>query len=217
MKRNELVIEWKYYEAGIRTYRWSVVIVLLLIACVTPFWSVQANRSAQEIATATPTASIVGVIATVKTGEQDFINVRGGPGVDYALLGRLMAGEQVAAIGRSPGGDWVQILYPSAPGGVAWIYAWLVTLSGEVPIVEPPPLPTPLTTPTVNPTLAAQFIIDLPPTRLPTFTPPSAIKTPAFASNPSKPASPNPPTLYFILGLALIGILGLIISFVRIR
>ena len=118
-------------------------------------------------------------MATVNS-DQDQINVRGGPGTDYPIVGVLVAGQRVPALGRSLGGDWVQISYPGIEGGVAWVYSYYVTVDGELPIIEPPPTPTPRVTPTIDPTLAAQFVVELAPTRLPTFTPPPPVSMPTF-------------------------------------
>jgi hypothetical protein len=163
------------------------------------------------------TPPYTGVIATVLMGDNPEINVRSGPGIDYALVGRLPEGAQVPAIGRSIGGDWVQIRFTEAEGGVAWVYAYLVTLSGEVPLVEPPPTPTPRTTPTIDPTLAAQFIIEKVPTRLPTFTPPPPLEIPTYTlQEPVDTRSPEA-VLYAVIGLGILGILGLLMSFIRVR
>lgn len=190
---------------------------LLLAGFITlPNLSVYAMKGHSQATNPAPPVN-QGVTATVNTGDQDEINVRSGPGTYYALVGKLLAGQSVPAIGRSAGGDWVQIVLPSAPGGVGWVYSWLVTLSGELPVAEPPPPPTPRTTPTIDPTLAAQFIITMPPTRLPTFTPPPplAIQTFQTAAAP-RPAS-SPQVVYLIFGLGLVGVLGVLASFIRIR
>ena len=55
-----------------------------------------------------------------------------------------------------------------------------VTDPGPLPIVEPPPSPTPQYTATIDPTLAAQFVITIQPTRLPTFTEPAPIVIPTI-------------------------------------
>jgi hypothetical protein len=157
-----------------------------------------------------------GIVATVKSDDNADINVRGGPGIDYALLGKLLPGQQVPAVGRSPGGDWVQIAYPEAQGGVAWVYAHLVTLSGSLPVVELPPTPTPLVTPTLDPTLAAQFIREIPPTRLPTFTPPPPLVIPTYADEPL-PEQGRSTVIFIIAGLSILGVVGMLMSFIRVR
>jgi hypothetical protein len=128
-----------------------------------------------EVPTVTGTA--VGAMITV-TIDQDQINVRSGPNVVYPKVGVLLAEQSAPAKGKSAGGDWIQIEYPGAEGGVAWVYAPLVILSpGSVlPIVEPPSTPTPLYTNTIDPTLASQFVFTSEPTRLPTFTPAPPLK-----------------------------------------
>jgi hypothetical protein len=127
----------------------------------------------------------------------------------------LIAGQQVPALGRSIGGDWIEIAYPGVAGGIAWVYSPLVTLVGSVPVVEPPPTPTPRTTPTVDPTLAAQFIVEIPPTRLPTYTPPGALVIPTFPAETLPGAPGRIPFGLVIVGLGVIGFFGLLISFLR--
>ncbi len=112
--------------------------------------------------------------------DQEQVNVRAGPSTNYDIVGVLIVGQEVPALGRTVGGDWVQIAYPGVPEGVAWVYSPLVSVSSDLPIVEPPPTPTPQTTPTIDPTLAAQFINEIPPTGLPTFTPPPPLVIPTF-------------------------------------
>ncbi len=67
--------------------------------------------------------------------------------IDCELVGVLIAGQQAEALGRTPGGDWIQIVYAGVPGNVAWVYAPLVQIinlgAGALPIVEPPATPTP--------------------------------------------------------------------------
>lgn len=169
-----------------------------------------------SIPTVTGTPS--GAMAQVKaSGDQDQINVRSGPSsVYYDIVGVLVVGQQVPALGRSVGGDWVQIAYPGVPGGVAWVYAPLVDLSSSVPIVEPPPTPTPRVTPTIDPTLAAQFLVEIPPTRLPTFTAPPPLNLPTFEPVQSGGvAGGRVPMGLIIVGMSVVGLFGTLISFLR--
>ncbi|MDL1909542.1 SH3 domain-containing protein [Chloroflexi bacterium CFX6] len=121
-----------------------------------------------------------GVVVTVTYSEP--INVRGGPStVYYPIVGRVSPGDVLPALGVSPGNEWVQISFPGAPGGVGWVYAAYVTVSGgELRVVEPPPTPTPLATATINPTFAAAFISHPTETRMPTFTPPPPLTAPHY-------------------------------------
>jgi hypothetical protein len=165
----------------------------------------------------TPTAPVGVSIATVNIGDNPDINVRSGPSVDYPIIGKLLAGQQVPAFGRSPGGDWVQISFPQGPGGVGWVYSYLVTIAGNLPIAVPPPTPTPRVTPTIDPTLAAQFIREPVPTRLPTFTAPPPLELRTYPEAPPPRAIGGAPLMYAIIFLGLIGLLGTILSYLRMR
>lgn len=191
---------------------------LLIIILIGGVVNVGASQLEQipTVSVPTVTSSPVGAYVTV-TREFDQINVRGGPGGDgaYPVVGVLIAGQQVPALGRSEGGLWIQIAYPGAPGGVAWVYTPLVEVSGSLPIIEPPPTPTPRTTPTIDPTLAAQFIVEIPPTHLPTFTPPPPLSIPTFSAEENSPVTDRVPMGLVIIGMGLIGMFGLIISLLR--
>lgn len=149
----------------------------------------------------------------------DQVNVRTGPGTEeYEIIGVLISGQRAPALGRSPGADWIQIAYPGVEGGVAWVYAPLVTLEGQgiLPVVEPPPTPTPRVTATIDPTLAAQFnLLDITPTRLPTFTPADPIVQPTFANQSEAAAGRGFPPALAIIGLFIVGMFGTVISVLR--
>lgn len=165
---------------------------------------------------ATVTGTAVGALASVLPNEQGFANLRAGPNtLGYEIVGVLLVGEIVPALGISPGGSWVLVAYPGAQNGVAWVFSDLVDVSGSLPIVEPPPTITPRTTPTIDPTLAAQFLVEIQPTRLPTFTPPPPLVLPTLASDSPATVSENIPYALVILGLGIVGLFGLLISFLR--
>ena len=105
--------------------------------------------------------------------------------------------------------------YPGVPEGVAWVYSFLITLQGSLPVVEPPPTPTPLVTPTIDPTLAAQFIIEIAPTRLPTFTAPPPLTIPTYTLPPVSQNTAGIPMGFIIIGMAAVGVFGLFISLLR--
>lgn len=176
----------------------------------------------QKVAAQQPTGSIptvtgtpIGAYITVANTEPQ-INVRSGPSsYKYPPIGVLLNGETAPALGRSPGGDWIQIHYAGVPGNVGWVYAPLCNLSpnANLQIVEPPPTPTPITTPTLDPTLVAQFIPQFTPTRLPTFTPPAPLVIPTYAAARSETG--GIPLGLVVMLLALVGGLGSLISFLR--
>jgi len=153
---------------------------------------------------------------TILVPEQ--VNVRLGPAVGYEQVGVLIAGQRAPAIGRSPGGDWIQIVYPGVPGNVAWVYAPLVILEsspGLLPIVEPPPTATPRVTATLDPTLAAQFNLgQIEATRLPTFTPAQPVVPLEFEPTTEEGRGGFPPILA-ILTFFVVGLFGLMISLLR--
>jgi hypothetical protein len=194
----------------------AFIIFIGLLASTAP--GAQAGELAQQ-----PTGSIPTVTGT-PTGPQvrvnadnDYINVRSGPGTEYTAIGVLIAGEIVSAYGRTVAGDWIQIAYPGVEGGIGWVYSPLVTLisASELPIAEPPPKATPLVTATIDPTLAAQFIVDVPATRLPTFTQPPPLVISTF--EPAEPAAAGGgfPVGLIIVVFAAIGILGSLFSLIR--
>ena len=175
--------------------------------------SVLAQQPTGSIPTVTGTPA--GAFITVNL-DQEQINVRSGPSTYiYPPIGVLLMGQTAPALGKSPGGDWIQIQYPGVPGSVGWVYAPLVRLSSgaNLQIVEPPPTPTPASTPTIDPTLAAIFIISETATRLPTFTPPAALVIPTFTDASAVPQ--GVPIGLLIFGFGFVGALGALISFLR--
>ena len=178
---------------------------------------VHAQIPTGTIPTVTSTPS--GPIVSVRPGQnEDFINVRSGPNVLYPKIGVLLLGQTAPAKGRSPGGEWSLIEYPGVAGGMGWVYANLVSLTpGNLPIVEPPPEPTPAVTQTIDPTLAAQFIVTVAPTRLPTFTPPPPLVIPTYPVSSSTGIISGVPMGLVILVLLTVGILLGIFSFIQRR
>jgi len=164
----------------------------------------------------TVTGSPVTAYIFVLDNDQGFANVRSGPGtLGYEIIGVLVEGQQVPAIGRTVVGDWILIDYPGVPGGVAWVWKDLVEVRGNLPIISPPPTITPRVTPTIDPTLAAQFLVEVQPTRLPTFTAPPALVLPTFSAAQVQGASGRIPMGFVIIGMGVLGIFGLLISFLR--
>ena len=167
-----------------------------------------------------PQASLTGTPEGARIRVPEQVNVRLGPGIDYDQVGVLVAGQVAAALGRSPGGEWIQIIYPGVPGNVAWVYSAFVVLEnvqGQLSVVEPPPTPTPRTTSTIDPTLAAQFNLGSgPPTRLPTFTPAAPVVQPTLEQTDVEQTTAFPPIIA-IFGLFIIGLAGLFVSILRVR
>jgi len=180
--------------------------------------SVQAGDSRQQPTVSIPTVTGTPQGATIRVNaDQDQINVRSGPSTDYDIIGVMIAGQTAPALGRSAGGSWIQIGYPGVEGGVAWVYSPLVTLirSGDLPIIEPPPTSTPRITPTIDPTLAAQFVIDSPSTRMPTFTNPPTLEIPTYEVQEEVISTSTFPMGMLIVFFGIVGILGALFSLLR--
>lgn len=195
-----------------------ILLLLLLIAGVgvaaQPLVSssVFAQQPTGSIPTVTGTAT--GMIVRVNF-DLEIINVFSGPSEYlYPAVGILLKGQEVPVLGASEDGDYLQVYYPGVPGAVAWVYGPYVTIikNGRLPVIPAPETPTPASTPTLDPTLAAAFIDPVTPTRLPTFTPPPQLVIATFL--PDQTVTRVPMGL-LIFGLGVIGMFGLLISFLR--
>ncbi len=190
------------------------LLFLFLLLMLGPGSRASAAPSRQATVVSTVTGTPSGPFILVP----DEVNVRACPSVDCELVGVLISGQTAPALGRTPGGDWIQINYVGVPGNTAWVYAPLVRIEGAqgfLPVVEPPATPTPRVTATIDPTLAAQFSLGAAtPTRLPTFTPAAPVIQPTFESPGANGGGGFPPILA-ILGLLVVGLFGTVISFLR--
>ncbi len=197
-----------------RSLAWSFALCCAVILLSLTTLAAVPSAIQQAIIESTVTGTPEGPVIVVP----DQVNVRLGPGTNYDKVGVLIAGQEVPALGRTPGGLWIQIVYPGVPGSIAWVYAPYVVLDTAqqlLPIIEPPPTPTPRMTPTIDPTLAAQFNLgEAPPTRLPTFTPAEPVVQPTFEPEQVEGVRGIPPILA-ILGLLVVGLFGMVISFLR--
>lgn len=86
----------------------------------------------------------------------DTLNVRRGPGTNYAVIGRLTAGQSYEITGKNPVGDWLQF---DLNGQQGWVIANLVSVSGDsntVQVAENIPAPPP--PPTARPIADLRFV-----------------------------------------------------------
>ncbi len=102
---------------------------------------------AEAVATPTPQAAQ----ATVSQA----INVRGGPGTNYQIIGASQPGESFTIKGKDPTGAWWQVDYNGRDG---WLFGQLVSAQNTdaVPVAQnipapPPPTATPVPQPTQPP------------------------------------------------------------------
>ena len=200
------------------------ILVLLALACIEVALTLRVP-SLRHAAAQQPTGSIPTVTGTPSgptvavDPSLEWIYVYSGPSsLNYPAIGVLLTGIRVPALGRAEGNDdWIQIRYPGVPGSIGWVFALYVSLQGsggqELPRVDVPPTPTPASTPTIDPTLAAAFIPVEEATRLPTFTAAPPLAVPTFVEDAG--AAGRIPVGLLILGFAVVGVLGTMVSFLR--
>lgn len=112
-------------------------------------------------ATATPAAPEVPAGQPTIVAGPDGLNVRSGPGTNFAILAHVNPGTQFRVTGKYA--DWWQIDYNGTP---AWAYSGVVTAynTGSVPQVVPPASPAPTVAaptpvpPTLTPTPQAEAV-----------------------------------------------------------
>lgn len=74
------------------------------------------------------------------------MNVRGGPGTNYPVIGAAPPGASSKVVGRNADSSWLQVEYPPGANSTGWVYAALTQVNGNpatVVVVEvaPPPQP----------------------------------------------------------------------------
>jgi len=122
----------------------------------------------EPTATTNPTPTAEGnPIATPQPGKpmvtaNTNLNIRGGPGTAYPVLGFLLAGQTAEVTGISADAAWWQIKFSGAADGHGWLSAKYVTAqnTSNVPVVQAPPLPatpTPTPTPTSTPVVISDW------------------------------------------------------------
>src|SRR5450759_3229562 len=92
--------------------------------------------------TLSPTSSLPTPSAMVTVTPNAYVittgstNVRTGPGILNPHIDTLQPGEKALAIGTTPSGDWIKIIYPHGPDGVGWVYTDVVALHaiGDLPV-----------------------------------------------------------------------------------
>jgi serine/threonine protein kinase len=110
------------------------------------------------------------------------VEVRGGPGDDYALLGLLPPNASVAVTSRDQSGEWWQIETPLGEGGTGWIRAD----SDDVNASNTETLPIAVAPPTLTPT-PTETATEAPPTD----TPPPPTNTPSPTAVPTDTPGPT--------------------------
>jgi uncharacterized protein YraI len=122
-----------------------------------------------ETPTAEPPAAGASQVARLTANQT--VNVRGGPGTNYPVIGRLSAGQAYPVTGKNARGDWYQF---DLDGKSAWVIANLVSVSGDPAAV-----------------LVAQNIPAVPTAR-PTARPQPRPTSPPAAPQPAPQPQPQP-------------------------
>ena len=104
-----------------------------------------ATRRPTPVADGRPTARIA------MTGSR--LNIRGGPGTEYPVIGKALPDEIFIAISRNGPATWVKIAVPEAPDGYGWVSADFVEL--DSPVVNLPIAQEAANLPTATPQATA--------------------------------------------------------------
>jgi uncharacterized protein YraI len=129
------------------------------------------------------------------------LNVRAGPGVDYAVVGQLAQGQSTKIIGQNPEGTWWQVAYPPDSDNPAWVSAdiqySIVSNVDGVPIAQIPVQPTATAVPvqpTATTTPTSTSIATIQPTESPEATSTLTIRPLARPTTPpqDRPTLPVP-------------------------
>jgi uncharacterized protein YraI len=66
------------------------------------------------------------------------VNIRSGPGTQFAVVGRLDQGQKAEVVGRSADGQWWAIKVPSLPEGIGWVVGGYVKVENadNVPVLK---------------------------------------------------------------------------------
>lgn len=124
------------------------------------------QASGQTVTTTTTTTTTVAQPTTapaagtnaITNADNEFVNVRNGPGLNYAIAGQLKQTASANVKGKSEDGQWWQIEFAQADKGLGWVFGNLVKFNGNagaIPVVKvaaPPAQPTLVPIATAAPT-----------------------------------------------------------------
>jgi hypothetical protein len=200
---------------------WIYRLILILLVSLSVLFVLGSPRMISEVYAQFPTVNMAtvtgspqGPFVIVIGAEDEPANIRTGPNATYPKVGILITGQTAPALGYF--GNYIQIIYPAAPGGKGWIYMPKAQLiNGPVPVINPPPTETPSITNTIDPTLAAQFSVEQKTTRLPTFTEPPPLLIPTFQEVSTNTVPGGLPIGFVIVVLFGLGLFLALISLLR--
>ena len=156
----------------------------------TPAPTPSPTPSPQLVIKEKPTSPTEIVIPLVNAGENN-VNIRGGPGTNYDIVGTLPAGQSLQIVGRNNDSSWWQVVTSS---GLGWVAAWVTTASDvddSIPVVETPPPPEPTFTSTPTATFTSTPTSTPTPTSIPTLVPQPS-ETPTSTPTATSTGTPTP-------------------------
>ncbi|MCX6048244.1 MAG: PA14 domain-containing protein [Chloroflexi bacterium] len=119
--------------AATATITGTTTATLTQTATATP---VPATSTAIPVTVAAPTATPTNLAHVQLEG----LNLRAGPGTNYLIVANLGLGTELAVIGQSANGYWLNVRLPG--GGEGWLARPYTDFKGAAPVVGPPPAPT---------------------------------------------------------------------------
>lgn len=127
-----LILLWAALLAGCGSPLQPATPTLLLVTSTLP-------PTIGPTATARPSAVAASPTRTAVVGTTTSqLNVRGDPSSASPPLGMIAAFDSVQIVAKDPSGNWYQILYPKAPGGLGWVTAQYVNAQNQdsIPIAS---------------------------------------------------------------------------------
>ena len=113
-------------SAPARSFLALFFVFTLILGVLAPAARVEASDAGRTMADGDVSAKVTG----------DVVNLRGGPGTGYAVVGRTRAGETLAVTGKNTDGSWLQVTLNGKPG---WVFGQLVATTGGVaalPVIQ---------------------------------------------------------------------------------
>ncbi len=121
-----------------------------------------ASSDAVTTTAATPTPVAASAAPSVLNKDNEFVNIRSGPGLTYAIIGQLKQNASAPVRAKSEDGQWWQIEFAGGQGGVAWVNGGVVQFSGDGSKLQVVKVAAP-TAAAVQPTAAVVALATLPP------------------------------------------------------
>lgn len=150
-----------------RRFRKISLFFLCLVLGITGLIAVPASGAHESYRQGTPVPDVV----AEAVGQA---NLRAGPGLEYPIVGQIVAGTRYGVLARHTLVPWLRLDYPPAAPGEAWVYSDLVKVSGSLALVPQVNTFSPIMTPTSEPTLPVTLtpsptlgITELPPVDAP--------------------------------------------------